>query len=309
MTVKVAYEFTKMASSSYSYSYSDSEDELGSGGYLDSEEEEEEEEGSSWDEKEFSVKVVEVEGGADLVGGWAPGGLHQACAVALREEEKRAVFIVTGGRLTSAGGGVGKCHKGIVQMEGKGRARVGEGQDCGNLVHPRRQHGCTLATIGGSEAAIVAGGLGTGDSPVMQVEFLVVGGNPWARNTFIQPWRVLGQLNRARFGFPTVGEILGQLVVAGGKTTSNLKFNSETLDIDPDTDAAETSIEVNIATKEKPIIREHSIVILNYSVLQVYEESMGQFRLAGLQDRLGKQSLSLTRYDFAGVTFPKSWCT
>jgi len=119
---------------------------------------------------------------------------------------------------------------------------------------------------------------------VMQVEFLVVGGNPWARNTFIQPWRVLGQLNRARFGFPTMGEILGQLVVAGGKTTSNLKFNSETLDIDPDTDAAETSIEV-------------------------YEESMGQFRLAGLQDRLGKQSLSLTRYDFAGVTFPKSWCT
>ena len=72
MTVKVAYEFTKMASSSYSYSYSDSEDDLGSGGYLDSEEEEEEEEeeGSSWDEKEFSVKVVEVEGGADLVGGW-----------------------------------------------------------------------------------------------------------------------------------------------------------------------------------------------------------------------------------------------
>jgi len=282
----VAYEFTKMASSSYSYSYSDSEDELGSGGYLDSEEEEEEEEeeGSSWDEKEFSVKVVEVEGGGDLVGGWAPGGLHQACAVALREEEKRAVFIVMGGRLTSSGGGVGKCHKGIVEMEGKSRARVGEGQDCGNLVHPRRQHGCTLATIGGSEAAIVAGGLGTGDSPVMQVEFLVVGGNPWARNTFIQPWRVLGQLNRARFGFPTAGEILGQLVVAGGKTTSNLKFNSETLDIDLDTDAAETSIEV-------------------------YEESMGQFRLAGLQDRLGKQSLSLTRYDFAGVTFPKSWCT
>ena len=131
-----------MASSSYSYSYSDSEDDLGSGGYLDSEEEEEVE-GSSWDEKEFSVKVVEVEGGADLVGGWAPGGLHQACAVALREEEKRAVFIVTGGRLTSSGGGVGKCHKGIVQMEGKSRARVGEGQDCGNLVHPRRQHGCT----------------------------------------------------------------------------------------------------------------------------------------------------------------------
>merc|ERR1712192_341610 len=115
------------------------------------------------------------------------------------------------------------CHKGVVQLESSVRARVDSGQDCGNLPHPRRQHGCTVATIGGSEAVIVAGGLGEGDSPVMQVEYLVVGGgNPWARDTFIQPWRVLGQL-----------------VVAGGKTTSNSKFNSaaeETLDIDPDLD-------------------------------------------------------------------------
>ena len=32
------------------------------------------------------------------------------------------------------------------------------------------------------------------------------------------------------------------------------------------------------------------------------------FELAGMQDRLGKESLPHTRYDFAGVTFPKSWC-
>ena len=48
---------------------------------------------------------------------------------------------------------------------------------------------------------------------------------------------------------------------------------------------------------------------LKIAPCQVYEEDRGMFRLAGLQDRLGKQSLSLTRYDFAGVTFPKSWCT
>ena len=236
--------------SSYSYSYSDSEEEdFGSGGYLDSQEEEEgDEEGSSWGEQEFSVKVVEVAGGADLVGGWGPGGLLEGCAVTLREEELRAAFIVTGGKLSSAGGAVGKCHKGVVQMESSSRARVDSGQDCGNLLHPRRQHGCTVATIGGSEAVIVAGGLGEGDSPVMQVEYLVVGGgNPWARDTFIQPWRILGQLNNARFGFPSLGEVLGQLVVAGGKTTSNSKFNSaadETLDIDPDLDMPENSIEV-----------------------------------------------------------------
>ena len=250
MVSQVAYEFSRMASS-YSYSYSDSEEEdFGSGGYLDSQEEEEgDEEGSSWDEQEFSVKVVEVGGGADLVGGWGPGGLLEACAVTLREEELRVAFIVTGGKLSSAGGAVGKCHKGVVQMESSSRARVDSGQDCGNLLHPRRQHGCTVATIGGSEAVIVAGGLGEGDSPVMQVEYLIVGGgNPWARDTFIQPWRVLGQLNNARFGFPTVGEILGQLVVAGGKSTSASKVNfagEETLDIDPDLDTAENSVEVN----------------------------------------------------------------
>ena len=132
-------------------------------------------------------------------------------------------------------------------MENRSGTRVDSGQDCGHLVHPRRQHGCTVATIGGSKAVIVAGGLGEGDAPVMQVEYFVVeGGNPWARNDFTQPWRILGQLTRARFGFPSVGEVLGQLVVAGGKTTS--KFNSavdETLDIDPDLDMAESSIEVN----------------------------------------------------------------
>ena len=231
--------------SSYSYSYSeDSEDEFGSGDYEDSEDEGDEE-GSSWDEPKFSVKVVEVGGGADLVGGWGPGGLLEACAVTLREEPQRAAFVVTGGKSSSAA--VGKCHKGIVQLENSSKARVDSGQDCGNLLYPRRQHGCTMATIGGSEAVIVAGGLGEGDSPVMQVEWLVLGGNPWTRDTFIQPWRILGQLNNARFGFPTVGEVLGQLVVAGGKTTSNSMFNiagDETLDIDPDLDRAENSIEV-----------------------------------------------------------------
>ena len=102
MVSQVAYEFSRMASS-YSYSYSDSEEEdFGSGGYLDSQEEEEgDEEGSSWDEQEFSVKVVEVAGGADLVGGWGPGGLLEGCAVTLREEELRAAFIVTGGKSSS----------------------------------------------------------------------------------------------------------------------------------------------------------------------------------------------------------------
>ena len=249
-SLQVAYEFSQMATSYFDSYSEEEEEEFGSGGYMDSEDEDEGgEEGSSWDEPKFSVKVVEVGGGADLVGGWGPGGLLEACAVTLREEALRAAFIVTGGKSSrSTGGAVGKCHKGIVQMETSNRARVDHGQDCGKLLHPRRQHGCTLATIGGSEAVIVAGGLGGGDSPVMQVEYLIVGGsNPWARDTFIQPWRVLGELNNARFGFPSVGEVLGQLVVAGGKASSTSKFNfagEETLDIDPDLDVAENSIEV-----------------------------------------------------------------
>ena len=245
MGFQVAYQFKRKASSNSE----DSEEEFGSGGYLDSEDEYEDEEGSSWDEPDFSVKVVEVEGGANLVEGWGPAGLLEACAVTLREEQLRAAFVVTGGRSSSStGGAVGKCHKGIVNMETSSRARVDSGQDCGNLLHPRRQHGCALATIGGSEAVIVAGGLGDGDSPVMQVEYLVVGGgNPWAREISVQPWRVLGELNIARFGFPSVGEVSGQLVVAGGKSTSTSKFNSageETLEIDPDLDMSENSVEV-----------------------------------------------------------------
>ena len=52
---------------------------------------------------------------------------------------------------------------------------------------------------------MVAGGLGASNNPIKEVEFLDI--------TFTNPsskWKVLGLLQTARFGFPTIGRVLGE---------------------------------------------------------------------------------------------------
>ena len=60
----------------------------------------------------------------------------------------------------------------------------------------------TLQTrIQDMESIVVAGGLDSTDSPVSEVEFLDL-----ATST---SWKVMGMLKSPRFGFPTVGRVLG----------------------------------------------------------------------------------------------------
>ena len=51
------------------------------------------------------------------------------------------------------------------------------------------------------ESIVVAGGLDSTDSPVSEVEFLDL--------TTSTSWKVMGMLKSPRFGFPTVGRVLG----------------------------------------------------------------------------------------------------
>ena len=65
---------------------------------------------------------------------------------------------------------------------------------------------CVFQTnIQGRDSIVVAGGLGSSNNPIKEVEFLDI--------TFTTPsskWKVLGLLQTARFGFPTIGRVLGE---------------------------------------------------------------------------------------------------
>ena len=66
---------------------------------------------------------------------------------------------------------------------------------------------CVFQTIiQGKDSIVVAGGLGANNNPIKEVEFLDI--------SFTTPssskWKVLGLLQTARFGFPTIGRVLGE---------------------------------------------------------------------------------------------------
>ena len=127
--------------------------------------------------------------------------------------------------------------------------------------------------IYGQDTMIVAGGSNQHDSPVPEVEFLGL--------RRITNWKLLGNLNMPRFGFPSVGKVSGKLVVVGGK---NFSFSqSDKLDID--------SANENVV-----------------KTIEVYNEESPNFRNAIISDKLGKTSLEITRYNYHGVLFPESWC-
>ena len=63
---------------------------------------------------------------------------------------------------------------------------------------------------------MVAGGLDNRNSPVLEVEFL--------STSSYSNWKVLGLLKLPRFGFPTVGQILGNIFVKESYALTNLIF-------------------------------------------------------------------------------------
>ena len=65
---------------------------------------------------------------------------------------------------------------------------------------------CVFQTnIQGKDSIVVAGGLGSNNNPIKEVEFLDI-----TFTTTSSTWKVLGLLQTARFGFPTIGRVLGE---------------------------------------------------------------------------------------------------
>ena len=127
--------------------------------------------------------------------------------------------------------------------------------------------------INGQETLIVAGGSNHQDNPVSEVEFLGL--------KHITNWKIFGTLTFPRFGFPTIGKVSGVITVVGGRRFDSSQ--SDKLDIDLTNE--------NVAEK-----------------IEVYDEKIHNFRSALISDNFGKTSLSITRYNYYGVLFPKSWC-
>lgn len=273
----VVFEFRQ--SSFSSYTYDDPEDGEGSGdSYEDDSERDSYEESSGDGEGLESVTVKYVEEANVLVEGYGPGVL-EACAVTLTDSEKRVQFLLTGGR-TVQGQTLAKCIEGSLRLKGAGVV-LGDTHLCSSVNYARRQHGCSKADIGGQRAVVVAGGQGQDGSPVAQVEYIALDslGHP------VGAWRPMGALLQPRFGFPSVGEVMGSLVVAGGRSRSS--GGGEELDIDT-------------------LDQEQEVAVTS---VEVWEESRGAFREAADRDGLGRRELGITRYDYYGVVFPRVWCT
>ena len=65
----------------------------------------------------------------------------------------------------------------------------------------------------------MAGGLDNRNSPVLEVEFL--------STSSYSNWKVLGLLKLPRFGFPTVGQILGKSFIHEFYTLDNCSYFQE----------------------------------------------------------------------------------
>eukprot|EP00092_Neocalanus_flemingeri_P010888 GFUD01011727.1.p1 GENE.GFUD01011727.1~~GFUD01011727.1.p1 ORF type:complete len:681 (+),score=117.32 GFUD01011727.1:354-2396(+) len=269
------FEFSKVKDL-YGY-HSDSEDYYGSGdsyGYDDSDDSFE---GSTDGDDEIKIKVTVVENSDNLLEEYGPGAI-EGCAVSLIEKENSVSFIVTGGKNVGPNGNDGttmrktlKAHLRLDQSESPALGREHEFLPMMNFA--RKQHGCAKIFINGQDTLIVAGGSGQHDILIPEVEFLGL--------RRITTWKIFGNLNIPRFGFPSIGKVLGQIVVVGGKNYT--ASQSDKLDID--------SADENVA-----------------KTIEVYDEKIHNFRSAIISDNLGKTSLEITRYNYHGVLFPKSWC-
>ena len=151
---------------------------------------------------------------------YGPGAV-EACGVTISQTQNDVVFVVTGGQ-----NGDGITMRKVLQtqlvVDSDGKPRSGSINNfLEEMKFERRQHGCYRVgkfvlemnikpcvfqtIIQGKDSIVVAGGLGSGNNPIKEVEFLDI--------TFTNPsskWKVLGLLQTARFGFPTIGRVLGE---------------------------------------------------------------------------------------------------
>jgi len=248
---------------SYGYGYDDTDDDS----Y----------EGSADSSDDIEIKVTMVEDADHLLEEYGPGAI-ESCAVALIDKVNSVSFIVTGGKNLGSNGRKGttlaKTMKAHLKLDHDKKPVMGREREFLPMMNfARKQHGCAKIFINGQDTMIVAGGSNQHDNPVPEVEFLGL--------RRITNWKIFGNLNTPRFGFPSVGKVSGKLVVVGGRKYSSSQ--SDKLDID--------STSENIA-----------------KTIEVYDEKLHNFRSAIISDNLGKTSLEITRYNYHGVLFPKSWC-
>jgi len=210
---------------------------------------------------------------------YGPGAV-EACGVTISQTQNEVVFVVTGGQ-NGDGVTMRKVLETQLVMDSDGKPRSGSINNfLEEMKFERRQHGCYRTNIQGRDSIVVAGGLGSSNNPIKEVEFLDI--------TFTTPsskWKVLGLLQTARFGFPTIGRVLGALVVVGGKTQHT---DGDSLDIDSGDQVA------------RPV--------------EIYDEDLHNFRIARSADQLSQNNvldktlLRLTSVNYYGVLFPKQWC-
>lgn len=262
----------------YGY-HTDSEDNdyYGSGDSYGYDDTEDSYEGSTDGSDDIEIKVTMVEDADHLLEEYGPGAI-EGCAVSLIEKVNTVSFIVTGGKNVGPNGSDGttmrKALKAHLKLDQNKQPVLGREHEFLPMMNfARKQHGCAKIFFNGQDIMIVAGGSNQLDSPVPEVEFLGL--------RRITNWKIFGNLNTPRFGFPSIGKVSGQIVVVGGRNYSSSK--SDQLDID--------STNENVA-----------------KTIEIYDENIHNFRSAIISDDLGKTSLEITRYNYHGVLFPKSWC-
>ena len=272
------------------------EDEVshGSGDFdsLNSDDEDQAEEGSGYDgvDEGVNVNIQAVDNSYHVLTDYGPAAVH-ACAVSLHQTRQNVVFVVTGGQSVT-----GVTLDKVMRLEldnNHGREpRLGrEREVLPSLRVARTRHGCTKVQralesldntdeyfkfqtdIAGEDVIVVAGGQDERGSPVKEVEYLKIAEN--------RKWRTLGRLSRPAENFPTLGRVLGRLVVVGGERQQD--SDSDIIDIDN---------------------RDSKQVIS----LEVYDEDKSLFREAVISDNLSIAPTSVELHQYYGVMFPKSWC-
>lgn len=139
---------------------------------------------------------------------------------------------------------------------------------------------------------MVAGGLDSRNSPVFEVEFL--------STSSYSNWKVLGLLKLPRFGFPTIGQILGNILK---KTNIDLltsfRFSGKLAIVGGHTYSTSNSDIVDIDSANYKVV----------DTIEVYDDNLHNFRSAVITDQLDRTSVRMTSYNYYGVLFPKQWCS
>jgi len=249
--------------------FGDSDSAIEGSGDLYSDDEELSEEGSGTEDVDVMIHVVEDSD--HVLTEYGPGAVS-ACAVSLEETRTNVVFVVTGGKNQE-----GVTLDSVMRLQldsnhGREPTLGQQRQFLPPLRLGRRRHGCTKTHLNGEDVIVVAGGLDDRNFPVADVEFLNIEEN--------KKWKTLGQLKHPIQDFPTVGRILGHLVVVGG--WNQYQSDGDIYNIDNGQTRTVISTEL-------------------------YDETKSQFRVSLPSDDLSMSPVP-AHYHYYGVMFPKRWC-